>query len=252
MVDSFDICRNQGSASVLTGDAGLAVVFVDDPGAAPWIAAERAIVEAQITEATRWLEAQARRHGAALRFRTRFMPTVTVDVQINEHDRAAGPHHSGWMNTAVSRLFGERVSVASAFAATAAAWGCSSFAVLFVVRRYSPSRAFPFSAGHPSEFACERAILFADEAAARPFLPSLVAHELLHLYGAIDLVPGKLEEQAGPADVAAIRARAEHGSDVMHTPTARPIDDYDASDLTAYLVGWLEAPPVWLRVRVAA
>ena len=120
----------------------------------------------------------------------------------------------------------------------------------FFLAWFQSSRAFPFSVGEHPEFMCERAILFAEGAERRPFLPSLAAHEILHLYGAIDLAPGKLEEQAEPLHVAAINARAVHAFDVMHTPTARPLDQYVISCLTAYLVGWRDLPPVWVVAPV--
>lgn len=256
MSSAFDRFRNHGSANALRGNAGLITVFVSDPGAdAPWDLAARAMVERHIELATSWLEAQAASHGTALRFCHHVAPgdapSVGVDVRIDETNPTAGPHHSTWQNTATARLFqttGLWVGTAwPRFRALITDAELSSLAVLFVVRRIFPSIAFSFEASQNAEFEKERAIIYDTGTGGQTHLASLVAHEILHLYGAIDLVPDKVGPIEPPVVADAIIQRSnEHLADLMHTPTQRPIGEYVASDLTAYLVGWRDAAPEWL------
>jgi hypothetical protein len=253
---TFDRFRNHGSATALRGSAGLIAVFVSDPGAStPWDHAARASVERHIDAATSWIETQAARYGTALRFRRHSAPgqeaSVAVDGRINETDLTAGPHHSTWQNAATVRLFQSAgLWVGTAWPRFRALLGedeLSSMALIFFVRRIYPSIAFPFEPGQDAEFEKERAIIYDTGTGGQIHLASLIAHEVLHLYGAIDLVPDKVGPIEPPVVADAIIQRSnEHLADLMHTPTQRPIEEYVASDLTAYLVGWRDAAPEWL------
>jgi hypothetical protein len=109
--------------------------------------------------------------------------------------------------------------------------------MLFCVRRYYPSISFPFYDGQNAEFRCERGIIY-DKGGngGQRYLDSLIAHELLHLYGAADLAP----ERAPPALSLDLR---QHKDDVMHTPTRQELERYCIGEVTAYLVGWSHQAP---------
>ena len=97
--------------------------------------------------------------------------------------------------------------------------------------------AFPFFEGEHAEFERERGIIYDNGGEeGQTFLDSLIAHELLHLYGAVDFAPGKCP------DLLSAFAK-QHDKDVMHTPTQCPLDRYVISALTAYLVGWCPTRP---------
>jgi hypothetical protein len=113
-------------------------------------------------------------------------------------------------------------------------------AILFCVRRDEPpSVAFRYCVGQHPEFEKERAIIYnmGGNGIRQEYLDSLIAHEILHLYGAEDLAEGKVHES--------LKEIAQKlTDDVMHTLTQKPINEYDISEVTAYLVGWLEMNPL--------
>jgi hypothetical protein len=74
-------------------------------------------------------------------------------------------------------------------------------------------------------------------------LASEIAHELLHLYGAIDLLPEKL--RVDPPELMQRIKENVDTTDVMYLPQQADLSTLTVSDLTAYLVGWA-GPPKWL------
>jgi hypothetical protein len=121
--------------------------------------------------------------------------------------------------------------------------------MLFGVRRYYPSIAFPYSEGQHPEFSKERGIIYdlgADDQGkeGQTFLDSQIAHEILHLYGAVDLIPSKFPPEASSVKDVVLRNTA--ANDVMAIPTQHAIDSYSVGPFTAYLVGWSSDQPGWL------
>src|ERR1700730_6708511 len=204
MVPNAERARNLGSAAVLVGDQKLLFIFVDDHGARPWTVELRQPVEIKIERSLRWLETKAQAYGISLRF-----PHVCIPLgssvachsgeRIDEADYSAGPGHSTWQNRVATGL--------TSWGSVATRWddlfrgaglpsnGTEGSAIVFCVRRCVPSVAFPYYEGQNIEFERERAIIYDNGGeAGQSFLDSQIAHELLHLYGAVDLAPGKIPE----------------------------------------------------------
>jgi hypothetical protein len=231
------------------GDQKLLFIFVDDDGAGPWTAELRQPVEIKIERSLRWLENKAQAYGISLPLQHVCIPlgpsvACHAGVRIDEADYCAGPGHSTWQNRVATGLTSWG-SVASRWndlfrAAGLPLNGTEGSAVVFCVRRCVPSVAFPFFKGVNVEFERERAIIYDNGGGAgQLFLDSLIAHELLHLYGAVDLAPDKTPEPLK-------ELASEYPDDVMHTPTQRSMESYCIGDLTAYLVGWLKTKPACL------
>lgn len=112
--------------------------------------------------------------------------------------------------------------------------------MIFCVRRWVPSVAFPFFEGENTEFERERAIIYDNGGdGGQVFLDSLIAHEILHRYGAVDLALDKTSEPLK-------EFASQRSDDLMHTPTQRSLECYRIGDVTAYLVGWLKMKPAGL------
>jgi hypothetical protein len=105
--------------------------------------------------------------------------------------------------------------------------------------------AFPYFKGEHQEFEKERGIIYDMGEGGQWFLDSEIAHEILHLYGAVDLCPDKfpLGEQIFNAD---FRQNIDP-MDVMVKPTQEPIDNYTVDAFTRYLIGWAASAPAWVR-----
>lgn len=249
--------RRLGSADWLWGHRAILVMFVDDR-VSSWTSRDRSVVEAHFRKAIAWVERQACEHGVELRLSLAFLPpncrahrvSVRIDMRIDEMDVAAGPHHATWMNCVLSRFLQKRGSVAGLwselFTHHGPLEGGRPSAILFCVRRDAIpcSIAFPFRQGENEEFQKERGIIFDKGFGGQLHLDSQIAHELLHLFGAVDLADGKI-----PTDHAetlkALRENRQESS-VMVKPTQKPIDQYTIDDLSAFLIGWRDGPPDWL------
>ncbi len=254
--------RSLGSASMLVGKQRLLGVFVVDAGAnGAWTEDSRARVEHQLASALRWLESQAAAHNVALEFEHACAPAeasaCTCSTRIDEQDPASGPHHSGWQNQVVTDLLGASNSVSSAWNSLFERNGLGTpvtagRSVLFFVRRWHPSIAFPFHRGAHPDFEKERGIIYdmGGLQDGQPHLDSQIAHEILHLYGAIDLAEEKLPAETPELRRAILANTAPQ--EVMNKPTQAPIASYLVGDLTSYLVGWLDRPPNWLLASMAS
>lgn len=249
MAQALESRRDLGSAAMLVGEQRLLFVFVDDHGAGPWTRELREHVEGKIEHALNWIDNKARGCGIQLRLTHASAPrersiAIHAGRRIAHEDCHAGPGHSTWQNHVVAELTGSG-SVASRWSELFEKCGLplddsDGSAVFFCVRRHHPSLAFPFREGDNSEFDRERAIIYdRGGAGGQRYLESLLAHEILHLYGAVDLAPGK----APPP----LRSDADSfADDVMHTPTRHPLRGYCIGDLTRYLIGWCDSKPAWL------
>ena len=244
--------RNLGSAAMLNGEQKLLFIFVNDNGADYWTIALRTPVEIKIERSLRWLEDKARRRGIQLNLQHVCVPlkpsiACCIATQINQSDYKAGPGHSTWQNQIVTKLT-SRGSVAERWNDLFKAYGlplngAEGTAVFFCVRRHVRSVAFPFSKGQDIEFKKERGIIYDNGGnEGQRYLDSLIAHEILHLYGAKDLAPDKIPNSLK-------KHASQYSNDVMHTPTQHPLSNYCISDLTAYLVGWCETKPACLEKR---
>jgi len=257
----YDKYRQRGSASVLTERQQLLFIFVDDDGAnGSWAPERRQSIEPHVDRAVRWLERKAHTFGVPLRFEHRFGPQNTtaqkVDIHICESDFAAGPHHATWQNQVAASIVERDGSVASVWEDLFSRHGLDVYksdgqALLFGVRRYCPSVAFPFCDTQHPEFQKERGIIYDLGATfhggeGQLYLDSQIAHELLHLYGAIDVDSVKFPADCDAVKDLVLKNCGPH--EIMRKPTQHEIDKYEVSDLTAYLVGWLAAPPTWLQI----
>lgn len=246
--------RAKGSAATLSGHQRLLFIFVSDAGAAPWMEEDRRPVEAHLASCLHWLRDQARRHGAELSWHYRCLPTdqpaVTIDHAILARDHRPGPHHATWQNQAAAGLVGHSGSLGRLWKDLfgkylAGDTDCNSV-VLFCVRRDAEALAFHFDVDQGSEFERERIILFDKGGAeAKGNLDSIMAHEILRIYGAIDARDCATQGFIEVALKANIREHLAAG-DVMDFPTLGDLMGYQVGDLTAYLVGWTNVLPTWL------
>jgi len=253
------ICRYRGlgSADWLQGHRAIIAVFVDDP-VSSWRSCDRSEVEKHFRSAIEWVERQASDRGTGLHLSRMFLPHncrvhrvgVRIGMRINEMDVAAGRHHATWMNCVLSRFLQKRGSVAGLWTELFTHHGPSDdgkpSAVFFCVRRdpIPCSIAFPFWQGEDGEFRKERGIIYDKGFGGQWYLDSQIAHELLHLFGAVDLADGKIPT-GHTETLRAIRKNRE-GNSVMFMPTQKPIDEYTIGDLTAFLIGWRDRTPDWL------
>src|SRR6202021_3864371 len=107
------------------GNVGVALVFVDDPGAdAAWSVHDRETIERKFTSAARWLEGEAKRHAIALSVSCRALPRTGVAerclLTIDANDPCAGPHHATWQNMIAWTLFSRSPSLSAAWPQIAA------------------------------------------------------------------------------------------------------------------------------------
>ncbi len=200
--------KDCGSCRALRGTVAVCAVFVQEPGNV-WTEAEIREQQTAQTEALQYLLQQARVSGVPLRFRqtVRRMNTQRVwaygDVQGFE---------DAYANSEGKRSLSECV------AALNAAAGTEQAAFVFLFKKEGVSFA-----------SCASSVYFSEAVFMYGKLHFPVLHELLHLFGAVDLFY--------PPDVTKEAVRLFPRS-VMYNgadPNCRELDD-----LTRYLIGWTD------------
>lgn len=227
-----------GTSKTLTGDCLIYNVFVND-AESKWSAGATASALAMIGGATEFLERRFNEYGTEKELSIRF--TNTSDSAFLSFDKAAPTDASGasWLSYAFSQT--EHGSP-NAFLKDCAknVSGYDNICFLFLYNKPGRSFATPYDSqyGDCEDFRYERAqIFFSTDRSFDYFCnPAVIAHELLHLFGAIDLYEPYLSAED-----------ASNAAELLPKELMRyePTDIYEAeiSALTAYLVGWTASLP---------
>jgi len=241
----------QGSASSLLGNQNVIFIFVDSLTTL-WSCSTRRRVEGDCQAAVEWLYDQSQRYGGAVKLNYRVLPEESLAVRVSatvDAKKGCPQDHKLWHDEAASVLVGKQGSLTSLWDTLFS--GClprqgSSAAVVFLVHLPGSSWAFPFDPSQHEEWQMERANIYSGGGDYDyTYLASQIAHEVLHLFGAIDLRDSAIPSNISPATADAIRQNRLQIS-IMLQPNNQDLQNYQVDDLTAYLVGWSNRPPAWL------
>lgn len=201
--------RNCGNIGKMKGNIQLICVFVNDSHSS-WSSSEIEEMYNGLWKDTAYLEAQAARYGTYLKFSSAYFIST---VPANQEDR--------WLDYLLETQFGSPThDLAAVENYYARSGGYNDCPMLFYFNK--PGRCYSHMATRPYyEHSAEYAVYF-PSTMSQDRSP---AHELYHLFGAIDLYY--------PDRVAA--AARKHFPKSSMLIGGREIDD-----LTAYLIGWTD------------
>ena len=200
--------KDRGSCRALRGSVAVCAVFVQEPGNV-WTEAEIREQQTAQTEALQYLLRQARVYGVPLRFRqtVRRMDTQRVWAYGDTQNFVAA-----YIKSEGKRSFRECI------AALSAAAGTEQAAFVFLFKKEAVSFAScAYSGDEPEAVFMYGKLHFS------------VLHELLHLFGAVDLY----YPQPVAKEVSRLFPNSAMFGDA--SPDRRALDD-----LTLYLIGWTD------------
>ena len=198
--------RKGGDCRTFTGDVLITVIMVDDDGGV-WTEADMETAKAEQEKYVAMLHGDAADYGADLRISVQYMEcAVTGSVSIEEKDE--------WTAAALDALGIPSDGEANEYLKEE--YGVDEAPIMFWVNYEGRAFATQRSGGGGAEYA----YLFADDADLR--------HELLHLFGAEDFYYPEEVEEIG---------EKYFPDSVMLTK-----DNCSVDSLTAYLIGWTDAP----------
>ncbi len=250
-VKPYYSAKNAGSAKELVGNNILISVLVDDAESTINIQTETEILE-NMRKAADWLEAEAQKRGKTARIitgkedsdlvlRYKYSGTV-IDTNYNHDD---------------TLLMLKNLKIGSLYSKITEKYGDSNIAVILFLNKNARSFATPANPlatpenilmddPYPADFCYfDTCVIFSryfKYMEDTDFDPNLIAHELLHLYGAVDLYYQCSEDPQYDA------MKAEQGiisgkyfpNEIMFNH----VSTNEISDLTAYLIGWEETVPI--------
>ena len=248
-IKPYSPAKNAGSAKALTGKNIIISVFMDDSESTMDTQTESEILN-NTREAADWLEAEAQKRGI----------TAQIITGKEEHNLILRYKYSGTItdtdyNYDDILLMLKTLKIDSLYSTITEKYGEANIAVILFLNKtgrsfslFSDSAAMPDSllAGesNPIDFSYfDVCILFAYQVLTETaYNPYIIAHAMLHLYGAVDLYykySENLQNDAMQAEKSII-AKRFFPNEIMyhHTPPN------EISDLTAYLIGWEETVPI--------
>lgn len=244
--------KNAGSAKELLGDVLIVSIFTDDPESeiTPQAADE---VLAELRKTGDWLEAQAKKRGKALK-----ITTGRDDAElIVKYTHPEVITDSNGLSYDDIMLIMKNLKMGAYYNKITQKYNTQNVAFILHLNKNGRSYASSSSVKTPSE------LLLSDEAYEAEYAYfdvcmiysmyysektgyGLYAHELLHLFGAVDLYYYEFYEDERGED--AVNMYMEKHSlmntyfqkEIMHSSTP----PNEIGDLTAYLIGWEETVPI--------
>ena len=228
--------RDTGSVKKLEGRILVLTMYVSDD---IWPLEDKKQIAKAIREAEDWLEDLGMKgYGKEVRF-------VNSERELTE-PMASTPRASSLKTSQTVEAYLRRLGIpAEGFRSWGKeTFGCDQSLLLIAINREGRSFAAPDAARLLVDFTLSEDkpegayILYS---ALRTVSPSMVAHEMLHLFGAMDLY----EELGSALDKEkADRIESMYPKEIMRT-TSLPLDEVTVSPLTAWLVGLTEKKEDW-------
>ena len=223
---------NAGSARVLEGSVYVITFFVSE---VDWPAGYKMDLFKQVRDAESWLERMAMKYGKTVRFvngvHGLFEPFETDIVPDYDSGNASGEIATKYLSQIGCPLDGYKE------------WGkknsgCDQSLVFVVANKEGRGYANPIASGG-SDNNPEGAILF--HSYNDPLYAGCIIHEILHLFGAVDLY------QVTP-EMAEIDSKIDkmYPKEVMHR-SRFPLKELQMSPLTAWLVGLTDKQEDWFK-----
>lgn len=234
----FTTAMHGGTAKTLTGNCLIYNVFVND-AESEWSAKAMESVLEMLEEATNFLERRFEESGSDGKLSIRF--TDTSNSAFLNFDEAAPTDASGmnWLGYAFSKTEHDTPNAYLKHCVKNVS-DYDNVCFLFLFNKAGRSFATPYDYQYKDceDYRYERAQIFFSTDRSFEFFcnPSVLAHELLHLFGAVDLYEPHVDED----DVSKV-------GELLPTELMRfePTDIFQAeiSDFTAYLIGWSKVLP---------
>ena len=202
--------KNQGPLKSFTGSVYIIVVYVNTPRH-PWTEAKKNKINKVSESSVRYMKKEAKRYGTELDLRYGLLE-YTVPVEFS------GEYE--WFEYIIQNIYGEK-NIAQVYERYARDLNVDSAPILFMFNSDGRSYSTPSSSDNPG-WINEFCVIFCDVDGIHD---NYLTHEVMHLYGAIDLYDYNHE------GVERVAKKYFPKSDMLTV-------SHNIDDLNAYLVGW--------------
>lgn len=229
--------KNQGSAKILSGNTYVLLIYT---GAGRWEKKKYDEFFIKVLEAQRWLTQQAKRYGKSLSFVNGcFGNPNPIDFDI-----ASG---TGSGNESVDYVWELMKKIGYQRPLDFAKWAkekadCDNALVMVVVDQAGRDYAISYDTTNDKEkYYLEGAVLYTRYLDGREICSASIAHEICHLFGAVDLYQTFKQTKENEA-----LARKLYPNDIM-LRTSYNINELVIDEMTAWFVGLSHNEKKWFR-----
>jgi len=231
--DQYSNSWNVGSAKKLEGRVYLLEVWLTETGT-QWNYNEMCTLQSHINEATGWMERLAAQYGKSVEF---VCGTYAGDsykgIQMRGLPRSyAEAAENTQLLTKALQIIGYYDNM-QCYKALCDDYDCQGVLVLVMINNPGWSCANNFSVGHAmygyENYFLENAYIFTKSAGV-PTSSQVIAHEMMHMFGAWDMYGGQVSEQAGQW------ASQNYPNEIM-LQVSSPLSRMYVSPLNAWLTG---------------
>ncbi len=207
--------KNAGSCGAFTGSQYIILIFVSTPEH-PWTPEQKEAVNSVSRSSIRLMEQEAKEYNADLRLKFGGIDySIPFEYEYNNNAELK------WYRYILDRFYHVE-SITEVYDHYRESLKVDNAPIIFLFNSWDTSRAWSCSANNP-DWKEEFCVIFCDTDMHDNYL----THELLHLYGAIDLYDYHSE------GVQAVAEQLFPDSDMMYP-------SHEIDPLTAYLVGWTD------------
>jgi hypothetical protein len=219
-----------GSAKAMQGEIYVLSIFIDTPKQ-EWTRESKMEIIAMQREACSWLKNEAKKYDAKINFQENITGLDSSLIFDNiASGQGSGSEAVDWVEKCLKKIgyqknmhFYEEVKKNTI---------CQNAVVLIYANKVGVSYAIQYSTDMDKEsYFNEGCLIYRDYDATRPLCASIIAHELLHTFGAWDLY-ATFEQTKDRQEM----AEKLYPNDIM-LRTSYNIDELKISPLTAWLVG---------------
>lgn len=232
-----------GSAYQLCGKTSTLYCFIETADN-PWTEAEKEASLSALQQAQNWLMHQAGKWHVSLTFQNHALTSEAIVVPTIAEGTGSGKERVDWVHQLVNDLGYSNTK--SAYRKLRRKYGNKNLQLIIFARANGTSYAMRFANGMRKKKFFLEGILLYQQYSGGSAMPTaaVLAHELLHLYGAWDLYT----TYAQTADRHA-KAIEHYPNDIMLRVDFR-LENLQVDQLTAWLIGWNkneEASFEWFR-----
>jgi hypothetical protein len=223
---------NAGSAKQLTGNITSLVCFISTKDNI-WLAQEKEKILSEITETERWFQNQAGKYNIDIIFNHDFLDSSTdIIFDTIEPGLASGEERVDWVYRIIQKS--RYTNLKRATKKFKAKYNSDNLHVLIFAKGRGRSYSMRYAKGmNKKKYYLEGTLIYNEYLNGSPApMQSIIAHELLHIYGAWDLYSTYAQTPDRQ-----LKAQELYPNDIMlrvdHNITSLKINE-----LTAWLIGW--------------
>lgn len=234
--------RKLGSAKTLKGNIYTLVCFISEKGGTAWTAKEKDVQIKKVKNSLKWIEKQAALYNQKVNFSKMGTFGKAEDIKFDAIEKGSGSGKESvqWVSETLYKIGYN--STLTFYNQSITDQRCDEVQVLIFAKTNGTSYAIAMVENANEElYFVEGALIYENYSSGANTATSSIAHEILHLYGAIDLYKTFKQSEEN-----AQKAAKLYPNSIMRR-TSYNIEELNVDELNAWLIGWTNDYKPWFE-----